>query len=260
MNKKRLRSIVQLMLAISFLAFSLVKIIEAARSTGMKAVLNNASILFLWVSVCWMIGFGWLWILCKRCHPSAKTLIIHTPKQLSAKIKTYKKLSSTNNLDGIKQSWISIDTANSLSTNPQHASKPLLTTPKVKIVNDQNAFLSAARQYFLSLQAAFNQGDLEPFRDWLAPEFQDNLLIKIKERGRTEILTLNANVLQEKAGEDNNWVTVLFNGITRETPDVTPKILNEAWHFKQSLRTLNDPWKLVRIDALTHYRDRDLLA
>ncbi|MES2207969.1 MAG: Tim44-like domain-containing protein [Pseudomonadota bacterium] len=261
MNKKRLRSVVQLMLAISFLAFALVKIIEAARSTGMKAVLNNASILFLWVAVCWIIGFGWLWMLCKRRDFTAKTSITSTRKPFTPIVKNYKKTSPSvttshnNNLDGIKQSWISVDEADTLSPNPQRnvANEPLLTpqaTPNV--VPDQNAFLHAARQYFLSLQAAFNKGDLEPFRDWLAPEFQDKLLMKIRERGQTEILTLNANVLKEKAGVDDNWVTVRFNGITRENPDPTPKTLNEAWHFKQSRHTANDPWKLARIDALTH--------
>ncbi|MES2207445.1 MAG: TIM44-like domain-containing protein [Pseudomonadota bacterium] len=162
----------------------------------------------------------------------------------------------------LKEGWAADHESKDAFVNKKHtvsfASDPSFNTtanPKDKVLPDQNAFLHAARQYFLSLQAAFDKGDLEPFHDWMVPELRDDLIAQIKERNqavnKTEILTLSADVLEEKADTDANWVTVRFNGTTREGSDPTPQAFNEAWHFKQCRRTSNDPWKLAGIDPLS---------
>ncbi len=206
----------------------------------------------------WLVlGAAGLWWLWQRRRTAQKV-----SDQYATQAPAYAARPESNELERVKQGWTSAHEIKDAFVNTKHtvsfASEPSFTTtgnPKEKVLPDQNAFLHAARQYFLSLQAAFDKGDLEPFRDWMVPELRDDLIEQIKERNQavnqTEVLTLSADVLEEKADADANWVTVRFNGTTRESPDPTPKVFNEAWHFKQCRRTSNDPWKLAGIDPLT---------
>jgi len=128
------------------------------------------------------------------------------------------------------------------------------SAPSASVLSDKEAFLQAARQYFMSLQSAFDKGDLEPFRDWMVPELLVDLSAQIRERGnafnQTEVLTLSAQILDEKAESDANWVSVRFFGTTKEHPEPEPQSFNEAWHFKQCRFTSNDPWKLAGIEPI----------
>lgn len=128
------------------------------------------------------------------------------------------------------------------------------SAPTASVLSDKEAFLQAARQYFMSLQSAFDKGDLEPFRDWMVPELLVDLSAQIRERGnafnQTEVLTLSAQILDEKAESDANWVSVRFFGTTKEHPEPEPQSFNEAWHFKQCRFTSNDPWKLAGIEPI----------
>jgi predicted lipid-binding transport protein (Tim44 family) len=207
----------------------------------------------LWL-VLGIAGLWWLWQRRRNAQKVSDQYAVQAP--------AYVARPENNELDRVKQGWASAHEVSNAFANTKHtisfSSEPSFTTtgnPKEKVLPDQNAFLHAARQYFLSLQAAFDKGDLDPFRDWMVPELRDDLIEQIKERSQaanqTEVLTLSADVLEEKADADANWVTVRFNGTTRESPDPMPKAFNEAWHFKQCRRTSNDPWKLAGIDPLT---------
>lgn len=200
-------------------------------------------------------GFSWFWILL-LCAGGWWLW-----KRRSAAMAS--EGSSAVNMNNDSGSWTHSTSTDSAFSNvrhnvsfmnePQHASIGGTPSPGA-VLPDQEAFLHAARQYFTSLQAAFDKGDLEPFRDWMVPELQADLSAQIHERGnafnQTDVVTLSAQVIDEKAEADANWVTVKFYGTTREHPNPEPQPFNEAWHFKQCRRTSNDPWKLAGIEPL----------
>jgi predicted lipid-binding transport protein (Tim44 family) len=88
----------------------------------------------------------------------------------------------------------------------------------------------------------------------MVPELFHDLMGQIQERGttpnQTDVVTLNAIIIDERVENGVNWVTVRFSGAIREQANAAPQAFNEAWHFTQSCFTSNDPWKLAGIEPV----------
>lgn len=100
---------------------------------------------------------------------------------------------------------------------------------------DAEAFLRQAKLNFIRLQAAHDRGDLEDLRNFTTPEVFAEIRLQMAERGaapqQTDVVTLDAELL-ELVEEGRQYVaSVRFSGLIRETADAAPQPFDEVWHL-----------------------------
>jgi predicted lipid-binding transport protein (Tim44 family) len=103
---------------------------------------------------------------------------------------------------------------------------------------DAEQFAHHAKLNFTKLQAANDQGDLSAMREFMTPELYAQIAAEINTRGqtqKTDVVTLNADVL-EVVTEGNTYVaSVNFSGMIREEADAPAAPFNEIWHLEKPL-------------------------
>ncbi|TXH72556.1 Tim44-like domain-containing protein [Thiobacillus sp.] len=103
---------------------------------------------------------------------------------------------------------------------------------------DAEAFVREAKLNFIRLQAAFDAGNLPDLRAFTTPEVFAEIRMQLAERGdaaqTTDVMTLDAEILEATDEDDRHVVSVRFTGMVREAADdhdATP--LNEVWHLSK---------------------------
>ncbi|HEX7972031.1 MAG TPA: Tim44-like domain-containing protein [Thiobacillus sp.] len=100
---------------------------------------------------------------------------------------------------------------------------------------DAEAFTREAKLNFIRLQAAFDAGNLDDLRTFTAPEIFAELSMELVERGTapqtTDVMTLNAEVLEALDEGNRHIVSVRFTGLVREAADRGAEPLDEVWHL-----------------------------
>lgn len=102
---------------------------------------------------------------------------------------------------------------------------------------DADEFARHARLNFVRMQAVHDRNDLEAMREVLTPEMYGEIEADIRLAGgmqqQTEVVTLNAEVL-DVATESNVYVvSVRFSGLIRESADEEPQRFEEIWHLEK---------------------------
>ncbi|MDT3737278.1 MAG: Tim44-like domain-containing protein [Denitratisoma sp.] len=100
---------------------------------------------------------------------------------------------------------------------------------------DVDGFLRQAKLNFVRLQAAHDTGNIEDIRNFTTPEVFAEIRLQMNERGdapqQTDVVTLNAELL-EVAEEGAQYVaSVRFHGAIRETEGAAPEAFDETWHL-----------------------------
>ena len=100
---------------------------------------------------------------------------------------------------------------------------------------DVDGFLRQAKLNFVRLQAANDQKNIEDIRNFTTPEMFAEIKLEIQERGdapqQTDVVTLNAELL-DVAEENKLYVaSVRFHGAIRETEGAAPEAFDEVWHL-----------------------------
>lgn len=100
-------------------------------------------------------------------------------------------------------------------------------------------FVRHARLNFVRLQEAYDRKDLSMMRDFLAPDVYREIEADIRAAGganeRTEVMTLEAEVLDVIEEADSYIVSVRFTGMIRETAGRDAEPFSETWHLEKSL-------------------------
>jgi predicted lipid-binding transport protein (Tim44 family) len=100
---------------------------------------------------------------------------------------------------------------------------------------DLNGFLRAAKLNFVRLQAANDAGQLDEIREFTTPEVFELLQSDVAERAggrqQTDVMALNAELLELNSDEDRHWASVRFSGMVRETPGSAPVDFEEVWNL-----------------------------
>ncbi len=101
---------------------------------------------------------------------------------------------------------------------------------------DAEAFVERARELFLRLQKANDEGDLPTLRDASTPELFEQFrrdLIRLGDEARsTEVLSLQAHMLEHVEHPLAELVSVRFSGLLRERPQADgADSFDEVWHF-----------------------------
>lgn len=100
---------------------------------------------------------------------------------------------------------------------------------------DAAAFTRQAKVQFYRLQAANDAGNLDDIREFTTPEMFAELRMDIVDRGtgsqQTDVVELDAEVLEVVEEAHRYIVSVRFSGMIREQRDAQAEAFNEVWHL-----------------------------
>jgi len=100
---------------------------------------------------------------------------------------------------------------------------------------DAAAFERIAKMIFIRLQAANDAGDLNDLRAFTTPEMFASVRLELQERGptaqRTDVVRVDAEVLDVASEADRQIVSVRFHGLIREEDNGVAEPFDEVWHL-----------------------------
>lgn len=98
---------------------------------------------------------------------------------------------------------------------------------------DEASFVNSAKKFFVTMQGVFDQGDVAGLREYCSDEVVDHLKAEIESRGnavnRTDVVTLDAQLIGFETDVDEQIATVAFTGMLREEQDAAASEINELW-------------------------------
>ena len=104
---------------------------------------------------------------------------------------------------------------------------------------DAEGFIRQAKLNFIRLQAANDAGNLDDIREFTTPEMYAEIKLQMSERGdthqRTEVMLLEAEVLETAEETNRRLVSVRFHGLIREDVDTPAVDFDEVWHLTKPL-------------------------
>lgn len=116
-------------------------------------------------------------------------------------------------------------------------------------------FIRNAKASFIRLQAAHDRGDINEIRDFTTPEMLAEISAQMKEQGDTqqksEVMFIDANLLEVETTEDMAIASVRFTGQLRELPNGEPEAFDEIWHVQKDLKDPNATWLLSGIQQVS---------
>lgn len=118
---------------------------------------------------------------------------------------------------------------------------------------DAAAFLAGAKNAYNLLQAAWDEGDLVELRALTTQPVFDELHQQLQQRSgtnRTEVVSLQAKLLDARAVGTESRASVLFEGMLREIIDEPPTEIREVWHFVRDSGSPQPTWFLDGIQQV----------
>jgi len=104
-------------------------------------------------------------------------------------------------------------------------------------VSYDTEFLREAKAYFIRLQAAYDTKYLQDLREFTTPEVFAEVQLQLQERGQqanyTEVVSLNAELLETSSDQRADLASVKFSGVIREAQDQSSAFFEEIWHFRK---------------------------
>lgn len=100
---------------------------------------------------------------------------------------------------------------------------------------DAPGFVRQAKLNFVRLQAANDRGDMTDIKGFTSPELFAEIQMQYEERGRstqqTDVVQLDADLLDVSIEGSNEIASVRFHGQIRESANAAPEYFNEVWHL-----------------------------
>ena len=118
---------------------------------------------------------------------------------------------------------------------------------------DTQAFLRIAKLNFVRLQAANDVKNLDDIREFVNPELFAEIKTQMDERGnapqQTDVVTLNADLLEVITESSRHVASVHFSGTIREVVSATAEPFDEIWNLSKSVDG-NGGWVVAGIQQL----------
>ena len=128
-----------------------------------------------------------------------------------------------------------------------------MAAPNVPAGFDVGGFLRAAKLNFMKLQLANDRGNLDELREFATPELYEELKKDLLTRGghgqQTDVVSLNADLLEVVSEADRHWASVRFSGQIRETPAAAPEGFEEVWNLAKPVDG-SSGWLLAGIQQM----------
>ncbi|MEI7431330.1 MAG: TIM44-like domain-containing protein [Betaproteobacteria bacterium] len=119
---------------------------------------------------------------------------------------------------------------------------------------DADGFLRVAKLNFVRLQAANDAKNLDDIREFVSPEMYAEIKMQIDERGaaqqQTDVVTLNAELLEVTTEGNRHIASVRFNGMIREETGAAAAPFNELWHLSKPVDG-SKGWAIAGIQQLS---------
>ena len=118
---------------------------------------------------------------------------------------------------------------------------------------DTEAFLRVAKLNFVRLQAANDVKNLDDIREFVSPELFSEIKMQMDERGnapqQTDVVTLNADLLEVTTESHRHIASVHFSGTISEVVSVAAAPFDEIWNLSKSVDG-NGGWVVAGIQQL----------
>ncbi len=102
---------------------------------------------------------------------------------------------------------------------------------------DSEAFLRVAKLNFVRLQAANDARNLDDMREFVSPEVFAEIKMQMDERGnvkqQTDVVTLNAELLEVVTEAERHIASVRFSGMIRESENGAAAPFDEVWNLSK---------------------------
>lgn len=110
--------------------------------------------------------------------------------------------------------------------------------PSIPADFDVEAFVKQAKHAFVALQAANDRGDLDALRELVSDELFESLKQDIDARvggaaQQTDVVTLDAQLLEVVTESGTHWASIRFSGMLREEGSGTPSHFEEIWNLQK---------------------------
>jgi predicted lipid-binding transport protein (Tim44 family) len=111
------------------------------------------------------------------------------------------------------------------------------TSPASRIPADFDVvgFARNAKVNFIRLQAASDVGNLDDIREFTSPEMFAELKMELADRAgakqHTDVVTIDADVIDVEEGAERYVVSVRFTGTIREEAGASAEPFSEVWHL-----------------------------
>ena len=118
---------------------------------------------------------------------------------------------------------------------------------------DVAGFLRGAKLNYMKLQIANDQGNLDELREFTSDALFEELKKDVQARGsekqQTDVLALNADLLEVVTEGDKHWASVRFSGTVRESPGDAPTGFEEVWNLAKPVSG-SQGWQLAGIQQM----------
>ncbi|MFM7697274.1 MAG: Tim44 domain-containing protein [Limnohabitans sp.] len=121
---------------------------------------------------------------------------------------------------------------------------------------DVHGFVAAAKQNFISLQAAWDRADISALRAMMTDNMLHEIQTQLAERGQlvqgpnsTEVVMLEAQLLGIEDLGEGYMASVEFSGMIREEPHAAPNPFREVWNMTKP-KTGGAGWLVAGVQAL----------
>jgi predicted lipid-binding transport protein (Tim44 family) len=142
------------------------------------------------------------------------------------------------------------------SARPQGTSQAASQADNIPPGFDSEEFLNGAKAAYTRLQASWDARDMEDLRHFTSPEVFAEVEAQAASDpgpGKTEILLLEARLLEVKTLGNQTIATVLFDAMLREDSASAPaEQVREAWHFSRYETGGDSHWVVEGIQQLEH--------
>jgi len=101
---------------------------------------------------------------------------------------------------------------------------------------DAQGFLKQAKAQFNRLQSAYDRNDTESLADVMTADMFAEVSAEMSGRSQhvaTDVVTLDAELLDVSTEGDKHWASVRFQGLTREDGSPTPRPFDEIWNLEK---------------------------
>jgi len=119
---------------------------------------------------------------------------------------------------------------------------------------DQKDFMKGAKAAYTRLQSSWDKRDLEDIRYFTSKEVWEEISRQAKEDpkpSKTEILRVNARLLEVASSNSHTVASVLFDVMMRESKEEdTAKEVREIWHFSKDDKDPKSFWVLEGIQQV----------
>jgi predicted lipid-binding transport protein (Tim44 family) len=117
---------------------------------------------------------------------------------------------------------------------------------------DSAAFAKEAKRQYIEIQRSYDSADRTALSSVMTADMADEIGRELDNRGihhPTEIVTLDAEVLDVSTEDDKYWVSVRFTGLVKEDGEPLPHSIDEVWNLTKPVKG-GSGWLLAGISQL----------